>query len=74
MQLLNTKTLLVIATLLATIVGLLVRQERREAAEQQRIAVAEKHNQELWQQVKRYQETESSMWGSATEAKKKSPW
>ncbi len=74
MQLLNTKTLLVIASLLAVVVGLLVRQEQRDIAEKARMAEIEKQDKERWEKVRKYQQTEPTMWGGASAARKKSPW
>jgi hypothetical protein len=59
-NLLNTKTLLVIAALLATIVGLLIRQEQRSARlelqEQQRKAEQQRLEKERSDRVRKYQE------------------
>ncbi len=74
MQLLNTKTLLVIASLLAIVVGLLIRQEHRDIAERARIAEIQRQDKERWEKLRKYQQTEPTMWGGASAARKKSPW
>ncbi len=61
MQLLNTKTLLVIAALLASLLGILARQEMRSAREEQRKADIAKHNKEFWEQVEKNQQNEPVM-------------
>ncbi|MDQ2839798.1 MAG: hypothetical protein M3Y72_01905 [Acidobacteriota bacterium] len=61
MQFLNTKTLLVIATLLATGIGLLVRQEARAARQEQRQIEIAAHEKQYWEQVKKYEKQQQPM-------------
>ncbi len=55
MQLLNTKALLVIAALLASILGILTQQQRAAAREEQRKAELLRLDKERWDQVREEQ-------------------
>ncbi|MDQ2839610.1 MAG: hypothetical protein M3Y72_00935 [Acidobacteriota bacterium] len=61
MLLLNTKTLLVIAALLATGIGLLMRQEARATREEQRRTEIATQQKQYWEQVKKYETQQQPM-------------